>query len=144
MQRVSTNLTLFYKFFIPVFLTTLGGAAVAAMLIYGFAGGAARWSIVVAYAALVALMGLTLFRLKRVEMDDDFVYVTNYFRHFRYPYSNIERIIERDLLLFRLAIIVLRKPGSFGKTMYFVPSGSFYNDFWEHHPELRVELLRKK
>lgn len=142
-HRISSNLTLLYKFFIPTFLTVLLGAVSIASWVINSVPLNTKIILTISYFVLLIAMVFTLLRLKRVEIDADFVYVTNYFRHFRYPYHNIEKIIERDYRLFRIATIHFVKPGSFGKTAIFLPSGSLYNDFWEAHPALKVEWLRK-
>lgn len=142
-HRISSNLTLFYKFFIPTFILTLFGAVTLAALILKNVSIPTKLTITVVYILVLLIMAFTLLRLKRVELDEDFVYVTNYFRHFRYPHHNIEKIIEKDYRLFRTATIYFVKSGTFGKTATFLPSGSLYNDFWNTHPELRVEWLRK-
>lgn len=142
-HRISSNLTLFYKFFIPTFFIVLFGAVtIAAWTIKGVPFFP-KIGITITYLGMVLVMTLTLLRLKRVEIDADFVYVTDYFRHFRYPYHNIEKIVEKDFRLFRIATIHFVKSGTFGKTATFLPSGSLYNDFWNTHPERRVEWLRK-
>lgn len=144
MQRISTNLTLFYKFFIPTFYLAFFGAFT--VVSFSLASISLFWHIVIVvlFVGSAALFYFTLLQLKRVEIDEDFIYVTNYFKHFRYPLHNVEKIVERDLLVVRTATIHLHKPGSFGKKMLFIPSGSLYSDFWKSHPEMRVELLRKK
>jgi len=141
MQRVSTNLTLFYKLFIPVFWLAFAGAGTIAVQVMND-DAFARMSVLVAYGVSLGILYLTFFQLKRVEMSDEAIYVTNYFKHFQYPYSNIEKITHRDLLIIQIATIHLRVPGTFGKKLRFVPSNSLYKDFWESHPELKAELYK--
>lgn len=144
MQRISTNLTLVYKFFIPTFYLAFWGAFTVVSL--SLSGILLFWKIIIVavFAGGAVLFYFTLLKLKRVEIDEHFIYVTNYFKHFRYSLENIEKIVERDFLLLRTATIYLEQPGTFGKKIVFVPSGSLYNDFWKNHPEIQVELLRKK
>lgn len=85
----------------------------------------------------------TLLQLKRVEMDADFVYVTNYHKHARYPYHNIEKIEELDYLVFNLVRIHLREPGYFGKRISFIPSKKRFQDFLNEHPEVVGDLITK-
>lgn len=143
MQRISTNLTLFYKFFIPTFFLAFFGAFTLASFSMSIPM-LVRLLIISILLGSIALFYFTVFRLKRVEIDEQFIYVTNYFKHFRYSLDSIEKILERDFLLFRIATIHLHQAGRFGKKLIFVPSGSLYNDFWKNHPELMVDLLRKK
>ena len=107
MQRVSTNLTLFYKFFVPIFwIVFFGSVTIAAVLsdnaIFGeFSGRPFRIGLVFFFLSGLAMFGFTLMRLKRVEMSADHLYVTNYFKHLRYPYRDIEKIAESEFLIFR-------------------------------------------
>lgn len=144
MQRISTNLTLVYKFFIPTFYLAFWGAFTVVSFSISGISLLGRVGIVAVFVGSATLFYFTLLKLKRVEIDEHFIYVTNYFKHFRYPLENVEKIVERDFLILRIATIYLEQPGSFGKKIVFVPSGSLYNDFWKTHPDLQVDLLRKK
>lgn len=147
MQRVSTNLTLFFKFFIPVFWIVFFGAFTITAFAYkseyygDIPGGPFRIGAVFFFVSGVVLLLFTLMRLKRVEMDDHFVYATNYFKNFRYPYHNIEKIEESKFLFLTNVIIHLKTPGSFGKQIRFIASNVHYRSFWEQHPELREQLV---
>lgn len=141
MQRVSTNLTLFYKLFIPVFWLSFAGAATIATLALS-KDSILRIIVPAIYLFSIILLYFTLFRLKRVEMGDEAIYVTDYFRHFQYPYNNIEKITHQNYLILQTATIYLHTPGSFGKKMTFVPSKSLYKIFWESHPELKAMLIK--
>jgi len=141
MQRVSTNWTLFFKFFLPVFWFVFFGSVTVAVLSlrYGYVGniprGAFQLIVIFIFTSGLGILYFAFMRLKRVEMSDDFVYVTNYFKNFRYPYHNIEKIRYNNFGLFRSVTIVLRVPGHFGKKITFVPNGQF-REFVEEHPEL--------
>jgi hypothetical protein len=63
-----------------------------------------------------------LLRLKRVEVDDQFVYVSNYFRSYRYPWEDIDRLGKQDFIVLQFIHIRLKAPGSFGRTMTFLSS----------------------
>ncbi len=80
-------------------------------------------------------------RLKRVELDGEFVYVTNYFKTFRYPYSNVERMDESDYLFFRSMHIHLKEGGNFGKRITFVVSQKLMDDFLKGHPDVARHFL---
>ena len=146
MQRISTNATLFLKFFIPIFWIVFFGAVMLATLLYKFEyiGDVKainfKLGMGFAYITGVAMFAFTLMRLKRVEMDHDFVYVTNYFKNVRYPFHNIERIEVSSFLFVKIASLTLRVPGMFGKTIRFVPVVSRLKYFLNKHPEIRGEV----
>ena len=90
-----------------------------------------------------AMLFFTLMRLKRVEMDELYVYATNYFKTFRYPYHQIEQIQESKFFFLRLVTITLKEKGSFGKKFTFVASNRLYQKFWESRAELYEQLLEE-
>lgn len=142
MQRVSTNFTLFYKFFIPIFWAVFFGSFVVAVLLLDpprlMGMRDPVWKIVVGGLYILGLLILWwgLVRLKRVEMDEEFVYVTNYFKHARYPWHNIENVHARDWLLFHPVDITFYDAGYFGKKVTFVPSKTHYRDFRREKAEI--------
>ncbi|MCB0570981.1 MAG: hypothetical protein KDC66_14500 [Phaeodactylibacter sp.] len=147
MQRISTNLTLFYKLFIPVFWIVFFGSVTMAALLYTFEyvgnipARTFRILVVAFYLSGLLLLAFTLMRLKRVEVDDSYFYVTNYFKTARYPFHNIEKVELSRFLIFRVATIHFHEAGIFGKRAAFVPTRFRFHEFWEAHPELRARLL---
>lgn len=146
MQRVSTNLTLFYKFFMPVFWIVFFGSMTVAAFIYDNAyygeipGGPFRIGLVIFFLSGVVMFMFTLMRLKRVEMGAEGMYVTNYFKHLRYPYEDIEKIAESEFLIFKVVTIHLRAKGTFGKKFTFIASRDRYGEFWRQYPDLHNSI----
>jgi len=146
MQRVSSNLTLFYKFFIPVFWTVFFGAVTLAVIFsdYAYVGTIPRSTfqimVVTFFLSGIVMFAFTLLRLKRVEMSPDFIYVTNYFKNYRYPYHNIEKLEISSFFLFHTASLYLRQPGSFGRKVTFVASYYRLRDFLDNHPDIQQQL----
>ncbi len=146
MQRVSSNATLFLKLFIPTFWIVFFGAFTVMTLLsrtayFGqFPAVPFKIGTLLFYLSGLAMFYFTLLKLKRVEMDDKFVYVTNYFKHFRYPMHNVEKIEDSDIGFFQTASIRLKTPGHFGSRIVFVVSRPNYEHFWKTHPELMAAL----
>ncbi len=134
MQRVSTNATLFYKFFVPIFWIVFFGSVTLAIWLSGrtlfgeIPGPTLRWGSLLFYSSGVLLFVFTVFRLKRVEVSVDHVFVTDYFRTVRYPWHDIERITEQKFLFLRLVTVHLKAPGRFGRRLPFVASNKLYAD----------------
>ncbi len=147
MERVSSNLTLFFKFFVPIFWMVLFGSFTVAVFAlnydyYGeFPGGPFRIGTLFFFGSGALLFLLTLLRLKRVEMDGEFIFVTNYFKYARYPFHQIEKIRESNFLFLKIVRITLRTPGTFGRSFFFIASSGRYADFWIEHPELRADIV---
>ncbi len=150
MQRVSTSATILLKFFIPTFWMVFFGSMSMVLLLsdqdfYGrISVSSVRIGVVCFFLFGVAALYWSVMRLKRVEMDPEFVYVTNYFKTFRYPYHNIEKITESDYLFFRSIHIHLKEVGSFGKKFTFVVSQKLFNDFLTQHPEVAKQLMEEE
>jgi hypothetical protein len=146
MQRVSTNLTLFYKFFVPVFWIVFFGSMTIAAFVYDNAfygeipGGPFRIGLVTFFISGVIMFLFTLMRLKRVEMGNDGMYVTNYFKHLRCPYEDIEKIAESEFLFFKVVTVHLRAKGTFGKKFTFLASRDRYAEFWRKYPNLHDSI----
>ena len=146
MHRVSTHLTLFYKFFVPVFWIVFFGSMTIAAFVYDNAfygeipGGPFRIGLVIFFISGLIMFLFTLMRLKRVEMGNDGMYVTNYFKHLRYPYDNIEKIAESEFLFFKVVTIHLRAKGTFGKKFTFLASRDRYAEFWRNYPNLHDSI----
>lgn len=72
------------------------------------------------------------FRLKKVEIDDKSLYVSNYREEIRIPLSEIERVKESFLTNPKQVTIVLRSPSKFGSRIVFVPELRFFDIFGSH------------
>lgn len=148
-QRLSSNITLFLKFFIPVFWIVFFGSFTVACFLYKFdyfgniPASSFRTGVVLFYISGVAMFAFTLMRLYRVEADQQFFYVTNYFKAARYPFHNIDKITESKFLVFTVVSIHFKQGGIFGKRATFVATKLLYREFWEQMPDLSNELRRE-
>ncbi len=142
MQQVSTSLTLFLKIALPIIWTVFFltfNMAVWKLDIANFGPiPIENFRIGLLFFLLlgIALLYWSVMRIKRVEMDKEYVYATNYFKNYRYPWHNIEGIEERDFKLFRSIHIKLKEPGKFGKKITFVASRRKFNSFIKENPNL--------
>ena len=147
MTQVSSNLTLFYRLFVPVFFGVFLGALVVfawthPQAYYGsLRGDYLRVGVTALLAGLLALTYFTLWRLRRVEMGREWVYVTDYFRQARYPWSNVESVRETPLGLLRLVRVRFHAAGTFGSTALFVASASRWRMFKEEQSERLADRL---
>jgi len=145
MTNISTNATLFLKFAIPICWSIFfGGFAIASWLVPATADTGptqeVRIGLTLFFVLGVAFLYWSMLRLKRIEMDGEFVYATNYFQSFRYPWHNIEKIEEKDYLFFRTLHLYFKTSGKFGKKIYCVISQKRLNEFIAAHPKVLEEL----
>lgn len=147
MQHVSSSLTLFFKYGFPIGWAVFFGTMTIAFwlsddlnVVAGLPIGTFRILITLSFLLGLALLYWALMRIKRVEMDDHFFYVTNYFKNVRYPYHQIEKIKEKDYLLFKTIHIYLKQAATFGKKITFISSRDRFDLFLKEHPELIDQL----
>ncbi len=149
-HRISSNLTLFFKFFLPIFWVVFFGAFTVAVFAYDYEyygnipGKAMRWGTFLFYAGGVTLIVMTLWRLKRVETGADFFYITDYFRHRKYPFTGVAKLTETNLFLFKIVNIHFNAAGTFGKRIFFIASGQSYRKFLNEHPELEAAWMEEE
>ena len=147
MTQVSSNLTLFYRLFVPVFFVVFVGALVAFVWLNprqyyaNLPGDTLRLVFTGFFLGVVALFALTVWRLRRVEMSREWVYVTDYFRQARYPWTNVARVVETPLGLLRLVNVYFHEPGSFGRRATFVASASRWRLFKDEFPDKLADKL---
>ncbi len=144
-QSVSSGWTLFLKLILPVMWTAFFGTFVGFILFstdgaYLIAGGMITPMVARIVALTFLLLGISLFywlfmRLKRVDVDGDFMYVTNYFKARRYPYHNIEKMVANQYLMFRPVTVYFKEAGTFGEKITFLSDKSF-REFLNERPDL--------
>ena len=141
MQRISSNLTLFFKLFVPTFWTVFYGLFTFVLLFVDdstmelFQSDILRYSNLVFYLSTLLIMYLTIFKLHRVELSPEGVFVTNYFKTAKYTYDSIDAIGYKNYQFFKTGFIRLKQKGIFGKTILFLMKRKYLEDFMEEHPE---------
>lgn len=131
-ECLSSNFTLYWRVFVPIFGTVfLSGLLLAFLLIPEedlylpyplFWGQAAIGTIWLGWLLLVRR---TIWRLKRVDASPTHFFVTNYWTTVRYPWGDVEKTEEKKRFGRRIVNIVLRAPGHFGQKISFLPGDRF-------------------
>lgn len=127
MTRWSSNLTVIFKYIIPyLWLFSFGVFGIAMLfakpdveplLVNPFF----RWGYLCFYIAFALLFYFTVFKLKRVEVSHEGIFVSNYFKTYKYSYASTESIIKNDYGIMSTIKIVLKNQGNFGKVITFIP-----------------------
>ena len=146
MERVSSQGTIFLRIALPtIWLTTI----LSLVILLGFAvrGRAQIFTNPVIWLALLLIFGTAyafihfiLWKLYRVDMDHRFVYISNYFRTFKYPYEDILRIRNSKWFPDRVFIIEFKARTTFGKEVAFLASQRLWKDFLLEHPDMYAKL----
>lgn len=147
MTHVSSSLTLFLKYGFPTGWLVFFGAFTIAFwfiddisVITNMSTGTFRIILTLTYLVIAAIIYWTVMRLKRVEMDEHFLYVTNYFKTARYPFHQIEKVVKKDYWIFKSIHISLKEAATFGKKISFIASRNRFDEFLKEHPEVAKEL----
>lgn len=148
MQRVSSNSTLFFKLFLPVFWIVFFGTFTIVVFAYQkeYAGNLPgiwlKWGALAFYILGLAVIYFTLWKLKRVEMSDEKIYITDYIKHYQYPIEDIESINNLEAGIIILSTITLKQAGSFGKKIHALFSPKLWEIYKTDNPA--IENVIKK
>lgn len=149
MQRVSSQLTIVLRIALPTAWLTLI-LSITILLGWTVRGTARLFAHPFIWISLLIILGsgfafikLVLWRLYRVDMDDRFLYLSNYFKTYKYELTDIESITDSKVLPGRVFCIHLKSKGSFGKNIYFLASQALWKDYVETHQQQMLPLLKK-
>jgi hypothetical protein len=120
MLRVSSGWTLLLKIFVPVFYSVFMLTWMIATIRAGdevspvFETWIYKIGIVVVFSITLLILRLTVWRLYRMDVSTDHIYITNYFKTFRYSLDSIESIHPESIFWFHFLKIKLKEKGSMG------------------------------
>lgn len=151
MHRVSSNLTIFFKIFLPtvwiVFFTsilimvfTISSQMLPAITTPGF-----KLGYIIFYLLFMLFIYFTIFQLKRVELGPDYYFATNYFKTYKLIYDDIKSIETIEFGRFILVTFHLQGKSSLGKKITFLANKQLYGIFIDSHPDVakKIETLSK-
>ncbi len=146
MERVSSQLTIFLRIALPtIWVTTL--LSLAVLLGFAVQGRPYLFSNPIVWIGIILILGtgiafirFILWRVYRVDMDNRYVYVSDYFKTYKYTYTDIEQIRDSSLMPGRIFVIRLKSKGSFGREISFLASQKLWQDFLITHPDIFKNL----
>lgn len=147
--NISSNLTILLKIFFPIFWLMFFGLALMAFMnsSEAYVGGMPIfWFRLMLFSFILTgalVMYFSMMKLKRVEVDQDFFYITNYRQTARYPFHNIEELKEVSYLFFKVYRLVLREPGIFGKISIFLASNNRFQKALHDVPEINAMIVKE-
>lgn len=149
-KRISSSITLLLKLFVPIFWVVFFGSFAIGLIFFTpenmaiFRTTPFKWGMSIFFITGIVFLYFTFFQLKRVEIDPDFIYVTDYFKNYRYPFHNIQSIKEVNLLLFYLCTIRFKEKGSFGRKIHFLESRIKFKDALEKIVDFKIVYENSK
>jgi hypothetical protein len=102
--------------------------------------GEMKWTFLALTLAGAASLYWFCMRLKRVEMDDNALYVSNYLRETSVPLRDIGEVTENRWVNIRPVTVTFRTDTDFGDSIVFMPTTRWWR-FWREHPV--VDELRR-
>lgn len=149
MQRVSSQLTIVLRIALPTIWFT-AVASIFVLLVWAVRGKAGLFANPFLWIGLLLILGsgffimkFILWRFYRVDMDDRFVYVSDYFKTFKYPFQAVESIRDSKTLPGRVFCIHLKSKGTFGQKIYFLAAQVLWQDYLSEHPQVTITREEK-
>lgn len=131
-ECLTSNATLFWRVFLPIFGTVfLAGFAAALLLIpeeellLSFPALYARVFSLLLLLGWLLLIKRSVWRLKRIDANQTHFFVTNYWQTARYPWTDVEKIFETQRMGRRLVHFQLKAPGRFGQVISILPASNY-------------------
>ena len=138
--HLSSNTTLFWRVFLPVFGSVfVTGLVLSFWLISAeelYISMKSAWTgrslSALAWFGWIFFLRQTLWRLMRVDADPEHIMVTNYWTTVRYKWSDVEAINNGTILWKKVKVIRLKASGRFGQNIHFLP-GTYFEPWMEGH-----------
>lgn len=149
MQRVSSQLTIVLRIAIPtMWITAI--LTISVFMGWYLEGRASLFGNPLIWGTLlfclitgILLIYFVLWRFYRIDMDDQFLYVSNYLKTYRYPLDQIEKVTRSGMLPHHIQTIHLRSKGTFGQRITFLLARELWKDFLDTHPERRDSWFKE-
>lgn len=147
--RVSSNLTLVLKIFLPTLWIAFFGMLTLAIIFSSgednllFGDWTFKLSVLGFFLLFLVLIYFTIMRLLRVEFDEQTFSASNYFQTYQYRYEDVEEIKEYDILIKTIVRIKMKGKTKHGNSIYFLKSKAWYKGFTESRPEIFEPLIKK-
>ncbi|MCC6814928.1 MAG: hypothetical protein IT267_00785 [Saprospiraceae bacterium] len=93
---------------------------------FGFYGRL-RWIILGLFILIGTGIYCTILKLKRIDIDNDYIYVSNYFKTVRIPYEQIESLTCKSISIRQIGKLNLKHKGIFGNKIYFIVESEKYS-----------------
>ena len=137
MERYSSNLTLFYVIFLPVFAWVFLLACTLGAFLGPYMSDEVYMSDYVKYFFLTLLILASLFiiffsmKLKRLEADAEKIYLSNYFTTTMMPIDNIKNVKITDLFMARIATVYFVNKSRWGNKVIVLERENMLQSFCE-------------
>jgi hypothetical protein len=141
-RQLSSSWTLAFRIFLPTFWIAFFGTFFFAVLftdknqIGQISMNGLRWGLLAFILVFMFIFWKTVLRLKRIDADSEYVYVTNFFKNIRYPHADVQKIELSKGIIFNYGTLVLKGSGKFGSRILFLASWKRVEIFIAENPQL--------
>jgi hypothetical protein len=145
-KSISSMATIFYKFVVPGFIAfqylqpiKIPEASAAKSSL------ASNLAFTASAFVIFAIVYFLVMRLKKVEVDEEYIYVSNYFRNEKISIGQIAKIREwNNVINLREVTVFFKTRTGFGDRIIFVPRGTIFGVLSPPSPfvkELRSKIV---
>ena len=145
MRTLSSSWTFFHKFVFPTIL--VGGFGLSTLAMFHACEAPPKWIILSFFMVGTAYSYWAGWRLKKVDIDESSLYISNFRIAIQVPLRSIESVSGSALISPELVWITFRRPTEFGSKIVFVPEMRFFFTGLSPHPivkELRQLVLEAR
>ena len=105
-----------------------------------FSPSTAKAMMIGFYLTVIGLSYLLFMRTVWVGLDTKNIYVSNFFKSYKYTYNSVAKFEEKNMLLYTIVVIHFHQKTKFGKSIFFIRN-HYWNYFLEKHPEVIDEIV---
>jgi len=143
MTQLSARQTFYCKFILPIVWLGVVASGTAMMFLAPERFRPPPPTLVKCQFVVLTLVGTASFArfslpLKRVRMDEQALYVSNYLREVRVPLADVQEVTQGGWLSTRPVTVLLWRDSEFGRRIMFLPETSWR--WWGANP--KIEELR--
>jgi len=144
-RELSSKQTFFLKIILPIFFIALITAATFGIIFSSRSGEILPVIIMFPLIGFVAIFSMyfTLMRYKKVSVDDEFLYVSNYLKETEIPVSDIAGVTEIKWIRTRPITIHLKNDSEFGRKIVFMPKFNGFRIFADNPIVAELKELSK-
>lgn len=141
MHRFSSNFTLFLKLILPTMWIVFFGSLLIALFIIDpddaplFTTWQFRLSYILFYIVFILFFRFTVIPLKRIDADGTHIFVSNYFKTYRYKFEDIREVREINYIIFKVMVFNLKAKGSFGDKITILPDSFRISEYRKAFPD---------
>lgn len=130
-RELSSKQTFFLKIILPIFFVAMLMTVFAGII---FSSKKVELLPLIIILPLIGLAGmfvmyLTVMRYKKVSVDEQFLYISNYRNEIKVPLSNISDVTETKWIRTRPITIHLKNDSEFGRKIVFTPKMNGFRVF---------------